>query len=58
MTIAMPRPIWLPMLFPMMRSPIARIVVSAVIRIGRMRVFPVAMSASRRRMPPSRSWLA
>ena len=34
-----------------------RMVVRAVIRMGRIRVLPVAIRASRRSMPPSRSWL-
>ena len=36
----------------------ARMVVRAVIRMGRMRVLPVSMRAARFSMPSSRSWLA
>ena len=52
MTIAMPRPIWLPIPLPMISCIMARIVVIAVIRIGRIRVRPVATRASRLSMPP------
>ena len=57
-TIAMPRPSWLPMPPPKIIEDIARIVVIAVMRIGRIRVLPVATSASTRSMPPIRSWFA
>ena len=36
----------------------ARTVVRVVIRMGRIRVLPVAIRAARRSMPPRRSWFA
>ena len=44
--MAMPLPIWLPMPLPTTRPIMARMVVRAVIMIGRMRVRPVATRAS------------
>ena len=58
MTIAMPRESWLPLPLPKIRFIIARTVVSVVIRMGRIRVLPVAISAFLLRRPPIRSWFA
>ena len=58
MTMAMPLISWLA-ISPLNTSwSIARTVVRVVIRMGRIRVLPVAIRAARRSMPPMRSWLA
>ena len=58
MTMAIPLISWLAMSPLNTICSIARTVVRVVIRIGRIRVLPVATSAARRSMPPMRSWLA
>ena len=58
MTMAMPLISWLA-ISPLNTSwSMARTVVRVVIRMGRIRVLPVAIRAARRSMPPMRSWLA
>ena len=58
MTMAMPVLISLAMSVPNSIVTIASTVVSVVIKIGRIRVRPVATRASVRSSPPMRSWLA
>ena len=58
MTMAMPLISWLA-ISPLNTSwSMARTVVRVVIRMGRIRVLPVAIRAARRSMPPMRNWLA
>ena len=55
--MAIPLPISLPMSLLKIIVTIASTVVRVVIRMGRIRVLPVATSASVRSKPPMRSWL-
>ena len=58
MTMAMPLMSWLA-ISPLNTScSMASTVVRVVMRMGRIRVRPVATSAARRSMPPRRSWFA
>ena len=57
-TSAIPRSIEAPISVEKMSAHIEMMVVSAVARMGRIRVRPQAMSAARFAMPPRRSWLA
>ena len=57
-TMAMPLISWLAISPLNTICSMASTVVRVVIRMGRIRVLPVAISAARRSMPPMRSWLA
>ena len=58
MTTHMPLISWLAISLLRAICSMASTVVRVVIRMGRIRVLPVAMRAARRSMPPIRSWLA
>ena len=58
MTMAMPLMSWLAISLLNTSWSMASTVVRVVIRMGRIRVLPVAIRAARRSMPPRRSWLA
>ena len=57
MTTHMPRISWPAISLLRAVWSMASTVVRVVMRMGRIRVLPVAMRAARRSMPPRRSWL-